>query len=120
MPTTDGQTLGTIGYDIASEFQWELNPEAEKPTLTIRPLGTKLAAKPIATLPLADDGERIWLNVTIRNVPFDLVIMPQASDITAGPAIQRKWDLTQGKIENVPTLAGPCARLRSGRRSRCN
>jgi len=111
---TDGQTLGTIGYDIASQFQWELNPDAEKPTLTIRPLGTKIATKPIAVLPLTDDGERIWLSVTVRNVPFDLVIMPQASDITAGPQIQRKWDLTQGKIEDVPTPAGPVRTITLG------
>lgn len=98
--------VGTVGYDIASLFQWEFNPDTEKPTLTLRPLGTK-TAKPLAVLPLVDDGERVWLSVNVRNVPFDLVIMPQASDIMAGPAIQKKWDLTKGKIEDVPSPAGP-------------
>src|SRR5699024_8386274 len=26
----------TIGYEIAGRFQWELNPDATKPTLTLR------------------------------------------------------------------------------------
>ncbi len=111
---TDPKTSGTIGYEIASLYQWELNPDADKPTLTLRPLGTKLAAKAIAILPLIDDGERVWLNVSVRNVAFDLVIMPQASDITAGPGVQRKWDLTQGKIEDVPTPAGPVRTITLG------
>ncbi len=111
---TDPKTSGTIGYEIASLYQWELNPDAGKPTLTLRPPGTKLPAKPIATLPMVDDGERVWLNVTVRNVAFDLAIMPQASDITAGPGVQRKWDLTQGKIEDVPTPAGPVRTITLG------
>jgi len=113
---TDGKTLGTIGYDLAGQFQWELNPDAEKPTLTLRQLGTKFPVAPLAVLPLVDDGERVWLNVTVRNVAFDLVVMPQASDITAGPTVQRKWDLTKGKIEDVPTPAGPVRTITLGPR----
>jgi hypothetical protein len=97
----------TIGYDIAGKFQWELNPAGEKPTLTLRPPGSKIAGTPVAVLPITDDGERLWLNVNVRNWPFDLVIMPQASDIVAGPSIQKKWDLTKGKVEDVPSAAGP-------------
>lgn len=97
----------TVGYEIASRFQWELNPDVEKPTLTLRRLGSKIAGTPVAVLPITDDGERLWLNVNVRNWPFDLVIMPQASDIVAGPSIQKKWDLTKGKVENVPSPAGP-------------
>ncbi|CAN5492761.1 hypothetical protein BH10PLA1_BH10PLA1_16500 [soil metagenome] len=111
---TDGKTLGTIGYDIAGQFQWELDPDADKPTLTIRPLGTRLPVAPLAVLPLTDDGERVYLNVTVRNVAFDLVIMPQASDISAGPSVQRKWDLTKGKIEDVPSPAGPVRTITLG------
>ncbi len=100
-------TGNTIGYEIANQFQWELNPDATNPTLTLRPPGTKIAGSPIAVLPLTDDGERLWLSVTVRNVPFDLVVMPQASDIIAGPSIQKRWDLTKGKVEDVPSPAGP-------------
>ena len=100
-------TGNTIGYEIAGLFQWELNPDVAKPTLTLRQPGTKIDAKPLAVLPLTDDGERLWLSVTVRNVPFDLVIMPQASDIIAGPSIQKRWDLTKGKVEDVPSVAGP-------------
>ena len=37
---------GVIGYDVAIAFQWEMNPDVEKPTLTVRLPGTPPRAGP--------------------------------------------------------------------------
>ncbi|HEY8668032.1 MAG TPA: hypothetical protein VIL86_15380 [Tepidisphaeraceae bacterium] len=87
---TQGQSC-TIGYDIAKRFQWELNPL--KRTLTLRAAGTHLAAKPLAVLPLKDEAENFWIPIKIRNTPVDVRLIPQTTDIQAGPELQKKWDL---------------------------
>lgn len=95
---------GTLGYDVARQYQWEINPAAA--TLTLRPPRTAPASRPIAILPLKDEKEDLWINVKIRNVAVDVRLMPQNSDLTAGPDLQNKWDLSKARPEDVKTFLG--------------
>jgi len=98
---------GVIGYDVAIAFQWEINPDPLKPTLTLRPPGSQTPRKPILTLPLKDDRDNLWINVKIRNVPVDVLLMPQSSDIQIAPDLQRKWDIESGLQHDVVGYLGP-------------
>ena len=55
----------------------------------------------MATLPLKDDRDNLWINVKIRNVPVDVLLAPQSSDIQIDPELQRKWDLQGGTETEV-------------------
>jgi hypothetical protein len=97
---------GTIGYEFAKEAQWEIIPDAEKPTITLRRPGTPLTTQPVAVLPMREDDERFWLNVKVRGQAVDVILMPQSSDIQAGPDLQKKWDLASGAKLDIKALAG--------------
>lgn len=98
------EMTGIIGYQVARNYQWEIDPRV--PQLTLRPPGTKPDKKPLASLPLKEENQNFWINLKLRNVPVDLCLIPQSTDLQAGPALQKKWDLDHGglKIETKSYL----------------
>lgn len=86
---------GMLGYDVLREFQWEVDPSA--PSLTLRPLATPPASKPLAILPLRTTGDGAFVRIRIRNVTEELGLMPGSSFVQAGPRLQRAWDFSSGK-----------------------
>ncbi|HXE56162.1 MAG TPA: hypothetical protein VN541_24260 [Tepidisphaeraceae bacterium] len=86
---------GLLGYDVMKAFQFEVDPTA--PSLTLRPLGTPPASKPLAILPLLRSTAAAYVKVRIRNVTADVQLMPASSYVQAGPMLQREWDLGSGK-----------------------
>ena len=86
---------GMLGYDVMRNWQWEVDPRA--PKLTLRPPGAPPARRPLALLPLKVTPLGYYLRVRIRNVSEDVSLMPASSFVQAGPALQRKWDMTSGK-----------------------
>ncbi|MGA2500344.1 MAG: hypothetical protein ABSH20_21590 [Tepidisphaeraceae bacterium] len=97
---------GIIGYDVASRFQWEVNPDPKAPTLTLRPAGTARPANPLATLPLRDEADNLWIPVTIRNASVEVLLAPQLSDIQAAPDMQKAWDIETGQGHDVASEFG--------------
>ena len=98
---------GIVGYELARKFQWQLNPDWDKPTLVLRQPRAKLPVSPVATLDVRDQHENVWLNIKVRGVAVDVVLMPQSTDMQAGPTLQRKWDIASGKEQpDIKTLAG--------------
>jgi hypothetical protein len=97
----DGRTnkhpTGILGYDVARQFQWEIDPR--KPSLTLRPPGTPLAKPPLATLHLKLDQQNFWVNVKIRNVNADVCLIPQSTDFQAAPDLQKRWDLAHSGLK---------------------
>jgi hypothetical protein len=86
---------GTLGFDVLKTWQWEVDPTV--PKLTLRAPGTPPAKRPLALLPLKVTPLGYYLRVRIRNVSEDVSLMPASSFVQAGPALQRKWDLSSGK-----------------------
>lgn len=107
---TNKEPTGIIGYQVARQFQWEVNPRARQ--ITLRPPGTPLPRKPIASIPLRDENQNLWLNVKVRNVAVDVALIPQSTDFQAGPDLQKNWDLegaglkveTKSYLGNVRTV----------------
>lgn len=94
--------VGVVGFDVAKKFQWEIDPSV--PSLTLRKPKTKIQRKPLATLPLTLDQMNLWLNVKIRGVAVDVMLLPQSTDVQIAPDLQKKWDMTlrSGREEPVP------------------
>ena len=86
---------GMLGFDVLRNWQWEVDPRV--PTLTLRAPGTPPAKRPLALLPLKVTTSGYYLRIRIRNVSEDVSLMPSSSFVQAGPALQRKWDLSSGK-----------------------
>jgi hypothetical protein len=97
---------GEIGYEIVAMFQWELNPDAQKPTLTLRPTGAKPPGGVVANLPIKDEGDNLWVTVKARNVDVAVALAPQVSDIQAAPDLQKAWDIASGQEEKHKGLLG--------------
>lgn len=96
---------GILGYDVASQYQWEVDPT--KPSLTLRPPGTAPKGKPLATLPLRLDQQNFWVTIKIRNAEEEVSLMPQTPDLQASPDLQKKWDLeSSGKVTDAQTYMG--------------
>ena len=114
-PTTawimrDGQfnkeVPGVIGYDIAKKYQWEIDPHV--PQITLRAPGALAKGTVLATLPLKDDQDNLWIHVKVKGVEDDVTIMPQTPDFQVAPSMQKAWDLDHGGIpsENIKTYLG--------------
>jgi hypothetical protein len=88
---TNKQPTGIIGYAAAKQFQWEIDPRV--PQITLRAPKSPLKAKPIATIPLKDEKQNLWVNIKIRNVAVDMCLIPQSTDLQAASDLQKKWDL---------------------------
>jgi hypothetical protein len=86
---------GMLGFDVLRNWQWEVDPTV--PELTLRAPGAPPVRKPLAILPLKVTPLGYYLRVRIRNVSEDVSLMPASSFVQAGPALQRKWDLSSGK-----------------------
>ena len=102
-PTTawimrDGQfnqnVPGVIGYEIARKYQWEIDPRV--PQITLRAPGALPKGKVLATLPLKDDQDNLWIHVKVRNAEDDVTIMPQTPDFQVAPSMQKAWDMDRG------------------------
>lgn len=102
----DAGMTGILGYNIASAYQWEINPHPKTPTLTLRPPGTKPTTQPLAVLPLKNEEENLWVSLNLRRQKCSLVLMPQSTDMQAGPELQRRWDIASGKAEDIKTYLG--------------
>lgn len=87
------QVAGIIGYEVAKQFQWELNPA--KCTLTLRPLKTGPAKEPLALLELKDESDNLSIPATLRGHETRLDLLPQTTDVQAGPELQTAWKLAQ-------------------------
>lgn len=98
------RTQGVIGFDIASTYQWEIDPG--KPSLTLRAPGAKVEGNSLAVLPLKIDFENIWLTVKARNKAVDVLLMPQATDVQAAPDLQAAWDIPSGRDAGGQSVAG--------------
>jgi hypothetical protein len=85
---------GVIGYDIARQYQWEVDPRV--PQLTLRALGTAAKENSLATLPLKDEQDNLWIHVKVRNAEEDVSIMPQTPDFQAAMSLQKAWDVDRG------------------------
>ena len=90
---------GLIGFDVLRGFQWEVNPII--PSLTLRPLGTAAAHKPLAVLPLTLGNNGCFVKVKVRNADASIALMPGSSFVQANPALQHKWDMISGKPAEV-------------------
>ena len=86
---------GVLGCDAIRAFQWEVDPSA--PSLTLRPLGTYPARKPLAIIPLRVTPDGYFANVKVRNVRTSVALLPGGSYVQAGPKLQHQWDLNSGK-----------------------
>ena len=97
---------GVIGYEIAKKYQWEIDPRV--PQITLRTPGALPTKKVLATLPLKDDQDNLWIHVKVRNAEDDVTIMPQTPDFQVAPAMQKAWDMDrEGKPpEDVKTYLG--------------
>jgi hypothetical protein len=105
--------IGTIGYEIARQFQWEINPE--KQTLTLRAPGAQVTGKTLAVIKLKDDGENLFLPAKARNTEIALALAPHASDIQAAPDLQKAWDIATGQeAEEKGVFGGQRTRKLSG------
>jgi len=102
-----GGRTGALGYDVAKHYQWQVNPDRRRPTMTLRAPGRAPTSRPIAVLPMRDDGENLWLAVKIRNVAVDVCLMPQSTDLQVAPEQQARWDLAWGKVEEIQSYMGP-------------
>lgn len=98
--------VGVIGCEVAAAFQWELNPHAEKPTLTLRTPGTRVEGKMLARMKMKEDQLNYWITVKARNQPVDVLLLPQSSDIQAAPDLQKAWDIATGKEEAEKGVMG--------------
>lgn len=94
---TNKQPTGIVGYQLARQFQWEIDPRI--PQLTLRPPKTPLAKKPLATIPLKDENQNLWMNIKIRNVAVDVCLIPQSTDLQAAPNLQKRWDLEHSGLK---------------------
>jgi hypothetical protein len=97
---------GEIGYEIVALFQWELNPDPARPTLTLRPTGAKPAGGAVVTLPMKDEGDNLWITVRARNADVAVALAPQVSDIQAAPDLQKAWDIASGQEQEQKGLLG--------------
>ena len=98
---------GIVGYQIARQFQWEVDPRI--PQITLRNIGTKHVGKSLATVPLKDDQENFSVHVKVRNAEDDVVLMPQTPDFQVAPALQKNWDMDRGggaPPEDIKTYLG--------------
>ena len=98
---------GIIGYQVARQFQWEIDPRV--PQITLRNPGTKRTGKSLATVPLKEDQENFLIHVKVRNAEEDVVIMPQTPDFQVAPALQKSWDMDRGggaPPEDIKTYLG--------------
>ena len=86
---------GVLGCDAIRTFQWEVDPRV--PSLTLRPLGTYPARKPLANIPLRVTPDGYFANVKVRNVRTSVALLPGGSYVQAGPKLQHEWDLNSGK-----------------------
>ena len=86
---------GVLGMDLIRPFQWEVDPTV--PSLTLRPLGTPPAHKPLAIIPLQVNVNGYFATVKVRNATASLALMPGASFVQAGANLQRQWDLNSGE-----------------------
>jgi len=86
---------GVLGCDAIRAFQWEVDPSV--PSLTLRPLGTYPARKPLAIIPLRVTPDGYFANVKVRNVRTSVALLPGGSYVQAGPKLQHQWDLNSGK-----------------------
>ncbi len=96
-PFAPGLT-GVFGHEIPRKYQWEINPDPQRPTLTLRPPGAIAPAgspRPLAVLPLKDHDANLWINITVRNVAVDVRLIPQSTDFQAAPDLQKKWDMAR-------------------------
>jgi hypothetical protein len=84
---------GVIGLDAATMQQWEIDPRV--PQITFRALGSvpEKRSKPLATIPLKEEDENLMVHVKVRGAEEDVVLMPQAAEFQASPALQKAWDL---------------------------
>jgi hypothetical protein len=97
---------GVIGYEIARLYQWEIDPRV--PQITLRTLGTPHKGKKLATIPLKDENENLWIKVKVRNVDEDVCLMPQTPEFQASPQLQKAWDMDRAgeKDEGIKTYLG--------------
>jgi hypothetical protein len=97
---------GVIGYEVAKKFQWEIDPRV--PQMTIRELGTAPKGKVLATLPLKEDQDNLWIHIKVRNVEDDVTLMPQTPDFQAAPALQKSWDIDRNgqQPDDIKTYLG--------------
>lgn len=97
---------GVIGYEVAKKFQWEIDPRV--PQMTIRELGTPPKGKVLATLPLKEDQDNLWIHIKVRNIEDDVTIMPQTPDFQAAPALYKAWDLDRNgqQPDDIKTYLG--------------
>lgn len=106
--------IGVLGFDVASQFQWELDPDPEKPTLTLRPPGSKVEGPVVATLPMKEDRDNLWITIKARNTEVEVLLIPQSTDTQAAPDLQKAWDIATGEeadkgvfgAQRVRTLGG--------------
>ena len=49
--------------------------------------------QPLATIPLKDENQNLWVNIKIRNVAVDVCLIPQSTDLQAAFDLQKRWDL---------------------------
>jgi hypothetical protein len=97
---------GVIGYDIARQYQWEVDPRI--PQLTLRALGAPAKENPLATLSLKDEQDNLWIHVKVRNSEDDVTIMPQTPDFQVAPSLQKSWDTDRGgqQPDDIKTYLG--------------
>jgi hypothetical protein len=84
---------GVIGLDAAKMQQWEIDPRV--PQITFRGLGSvpEKRSKPLATIALKEEDENLMVHVKVKGAEEDVVLMPQAAEFQASPALQKAWDL---------------------------
>jgi hypothetical protein len=102
----DRGMAGIVGYAIARQYQWEVNPDWTRPTLTLRSPGSRPTSQPVAVVPLKDDDDNLWLKVKVRGEAVDLCLIPQSTDMQAGPELQRRWDIASGKATDIKSFMG--------------
>ena len=97
---------GVIGYEIAKQYQWEVDPRI--PQITLRAPGAAHAGKVLATLPLKDDQDNLWIHVKVRNAEEDVSLMPQTPDFQVAPSLQKSWDMDRAGAEpdDIKTYLG--------------
>ncbi len=94
---TNKQPTGIVGYQLARQFQWELDPRV--PQLTLRPPKSPLSKKPLATIRLKDENQNLLINIKIRNIAVDVCLIPQSTDLQAAPNLQKRWDLEHSGLK---------------------
>ncbi len=81
---------GIIGYDLARDYQWEVDPRV--PRITLRRAGTPARRKAMATLPLKEEDLELYVRVKLRGIEEDLSLMPNAPYVQAAEKLQEAWN----------------------------